>query len=260
MFTKMRYRIQLSYDGSAFNGWQIQKNAPSVQEYVQKALSILLKEEVAVTGAGRTDTDVNAVNYTAHFDTNAPDLDAKCLVYKLNAILPLNIIVHEIVSEAPDFHSRFDAKNREYHYFINRQKDPFIEKYSWRCGYRLDLKSMNEAASYLLGTHDFRCFEKKGGNNKTSVCTIEEAAWQTYKPVHASILGFPSEEGDYIVFRIRADRFLRNMVRAIVGSLLEVGRGRQKPDWIKTLLAEGKRSSAGESVPGKALFFNKAEY
>ena len=200
MFTKMRYRIQLSYDGSAFNGWQIQKNAPSIQEYVQKALSILLKEEVAVTGAGRTDTDVNAVNYTAHFDTNAPDLDAKVLVYKLNA------------------------------------------------------------ASYLLGTHDFRCFEKKGGNNKTSVCTIEEAAWQTYKPVHASILGFPSEEGDYIVFRIRADRFLRNMVRAIVGSLLEVGRGRQKPDWIKTLLAEGKRSSAGESVPGKALFFNKAEY
>lgn len=256
----MRYRILLSYDGSAFNGWQIQNNAPSVQEYVQHAISILLKEELVLTGAGRTDTGVNAVNFTAHFDTCIPNLDANALGYKLNAILPKEIIVHEIVEAAPDFHSRFDARSREYHYFINRRKDPFMEKFSWQCGYELDLQSMNEAASYLTGTHDFSCFEKKGGSNKTSICTIEYAEWETYKPAHVSILGYRADENDYLVFKIRADRFLRNMVRAIVGSLIEVGRGKQKPEWIKTIIAGRDRSSAGESVPGKALFFNNAEY
>ena len=126
--------------------------------------------------------------------------------------------------------------------------------------YPLDIKAMNEAATLLLGEHDFSCFEKVGGNNATSICTITEAAWSTYKPTHIELMGMPYKEGDYIVFRICANRFLRNMVRAIVGSLIEVGRGKKDPSWITELIASGSRSAAGQSVPGNALFFTGAEY
>ena len=126
--------------------------------------------------------------------------------------------------------------------------------------YPLDIRKMTQAAAYLLGEHDFRCFEKTGGNNATSICTITEAGWHIYRPTHADILGYPYREGDYIVFRIKANRFLRNMVRAIVGSLIEVGRGKRQPEWIAGLIAGGSRSDAGSSVPGKALFFSGAEY
>ena len=126
--------------------------------------------------------------------------------------------------------------------------------------YPLDIVKMNEAAAYLLGEHDFRCFEKTGGNNTTSVCTITEAGWNTYIPTHVGMMGMECSEGDYIVFRIKANRFLRNMVRAIVGSLIEVGRGKKKPEWIKGLIEGGSRSDAGSSVPGKALFFSGASY
>lgn len=256
----MRYKLSISYDGSTFHGWQIQKNSSSVQDYIQDALSKLLNDKIVVTGAGRTDTEVNAIGYAAHFDTSAPDLEASDLVYKLNAILPSNIVIHEILPVNPEFHSRFDAINREYHYFIHRKKDPFVEKYSWRCGYPLDMEAMNKAASYLLGTKDFSCFEKKGGSNKTSICTVREAVWETYTPNHKKILGYPASDEDYIVFRIQADRFLRNMVRAIVGTLVDIGRGKKSPEWIKKLIADGNRSSAGESVPGRALFFSKVDY
>lgn len=256
----MRYKLSISYDGSTFHGWQIQKNSSSVQDYLQNALSKLLKDKIVVTGAGRTDTEVNAIGYAAHFDSSEPELEASNLVYKLNAILPPSIVIHEIVPVSQDFHSRFDALNREYHYFIHRKKDPFAERYSWRCGYPLDLAAMNKAASYLLGTKDFSCFEKKGGSNKTSVCTVREAVWETYTPSHKKILGYPASDEDYIVFRIQADRFLRNMVRAIVGTLVDIGRGKKHPEWIKSLLADGNRCFAGESVPGRALFFNKVDY
>ena len=126
--------------------------------------------------------------------------------------------------------------------------------------YPLDMEAMNEAAELLLGEHDFSCFEKVGGNNATSICTITQAHWSTYRPTHVEMMGFPYKEGDYIVFRIRANRFLRNMVRAIVGSLIEVGRGRKSPSWITELIASGSRSAAGQSVPGHALFFTGAEY
>jgi tRNA pseudouridine38-40 synthase len=126
--------------------------------------------------------------------------------------------------------------------------------------YPLDIEAMNQAAQKLLGEHDFSCFEKVGGNNTTSICTITEACWSTYKPSHIDLMGFPYTEGDYIVFRIRANRFLRNMVRAIVGSLIEVGRGKKSPSWIDELIASGSRSAAGQSVPGNALFFCGAEY
>ena len=257
----MRYKIRLSYDGSAFCGWQIQNNARTLQGELEKALSTLLGSPVQVTGAGRTDSDVNAIGYIAHFDV--PDevsVEAAHLCYKLNAMLPREMAVHEVSVASEDFHARFDARMREYHYFIHFRKDPFCEKYSYRLRYPLDINKMNEAAGHLLGEHDFRCFEKVGGNNATSICTVTEAVWKTYRPMHADMMGFPCEEGDYIVFRIRANRFLRNMVRAVVGSLIEVGRGKKEPSWIAQLIESGNRSDAGSSVPGNALFFTGAEY
>ncbi len=257
----MRYIIRLSYDGSAFCGWQIQNNDRTVQGDLEKALRTLTGSAVPVTGAGRTDTDVNAINYIAHIEL--PDdypMDAEQLCYKLNAILPREAAIHEISAVGPDFHARFDARSREYHYFIHFKKDPFCEKFSYRMRYPLDISRMNDAAAYLLGEHDFSCFEKTGGNNATSICTITEASWSCYEPSHVSLMGYPHAEGDYIVFRIRANRFLRNMVRAIVGSLIEVGRGKREPAWIADLIAGGTRSDAGSSVPGKALFFTGAEY
>lgn len=257
----MRYIIRLSYDGSAFCGWQIQNNDRTVQGDLEKALKLLTGMEIHVTGAGRTDSEVNAINYIAHFEV--PDdvrIDAAHLCYKLNAILPKEARIHDISEAGPDFHARFDAVSREYHYFIHFKKDPFCEKFSYRMRQPLDVDKMNRAARFLLGEHDFSCFEKTGGNNATSICTITEACWRPYKPSHVELMGYPYEEGDYIVFRIKANRFLRNMVRAIVGSLVEVGRGKKEPEWIAGLIAEGTRSDAGSSVPGNALFFTGASY
>lgn len=257
----MKYCIKLSYDGAGLSGWQVQRNAPSVQEKLQNALSLLLGEEVAVTGAGRTDAGVNAVNYVAHFALSTDkSFDAERISYKINAILPKNVTVHKIYAVTDEFHARFSAKSREYHYFIHRRKDPFIEKFSYLCHYDLDIEKMNKAASFLLGCHDFSCFEKIGGNNATSICTVTQAHWDLYKPTHVQLLGYPCQEGDYIVFTIRADRFLRNMVRAVVGTLVRVGRGKMNPETIITLLESGSRSDAGESVPGHALFFNDVVY
>ena len=257
----MRYSLRLSYDGSSFCGWQIQNNATSLQGTIESAISTILGKSIQITGAGRTDTGVNAINYVAHFDLPSEiSLDAEQLCYKLNAMLPREIIIHEISEVSEEFHARFDARNREYHYFIHFRKDPFCEKFSYRMRYPLDMEAMNKAAQLLLGEHDFSCFEKVGGNNATSICTITEAGWSTYKPTHVELMGAPYCEGDYIVFRIRANRFLRNMVRAIVGSLIEVGRGKKDPSWISELIASGSRSAAGQSVPGNALFFTGAEY
>ena len=257
----MRYKIRLSYDGSAFCGWQIQNNARTVQGEIEKAASTLLGVSVQVTGAGRTDTGVNAINYIAHIEL--PDevsVEAAHLCYKLNAMLPREVTIHEVSVTEDEFHARFDATSREYHYFIHFCKDPFCEKYSYRMRYPLDIEKMNEAAAFLLGEHDFSCFEKVGGNNATSICNITEAGWSTYRPSHIELMGYPYREGDYIVFKVTANRFLRNMVRAIVGSLIEVGRGKKDPSWITELIASGNRSDAGSSVPGNALFFSGAEY
>lgn len=257
----MRYLIRLSYDGSAFCGWQIQNNARTVQGELEKALSTLLGHEVSVTGAGRTDTEVNAIGYVAHLEMPEQiSISPEKLSYKLNAMLPTEIAVHEVSLCSDEFHARFDATSREYCYFIHFCKDPFCEKFSYRMRYPLDIEAMNQAAALLIGEHDFSCFEKVGGNNATSICTITEASWSVYRPGHVDMMGFPYKEGDYIVFRIRANRFLRNMVRAIVGSLIEVGRGKKSPSWIPELIASGSRSAAGQSVPGKALFFCGAEY
>lgn len=265
----MRYIIKLSYDGSAFCGWQIQPNAPTVQENLEKALSTLLRTDISVTGAGRTDTGVNAIGYIAHFDCDIP-FDATLIGYKINAILPHGIHVHSIEPAAPDFHARFGASRREYTYFLHKKKDPFVEKYSLQYTFPIDVDLMNEAAKSLLGTHDFSCFEKVGADNHTSICTITEAHWETYVPTHVGIMGYASEPGDYIYFRVAADRFLRNMVRAIVGSLLEVGRGRRSIEDFRSLVLppetgleaphKPNRCRAGESVPGHALFLSEINY
>ena len=294
----MRYSLCLSYDGSAFCGWQVQPNAPSVQASLEATLSRLLNRTVAVTGAGRTDTGVHASAYVAHFDWDGVlPFEATDFIYKLNAMLPRGIVVHSVSEVAEDFHARFSARRREYTYFIHRQKDPFVAAFSWQCGFpELDFGAMNEACQYLLGTHDFSCFEKTGGDNKTSICTIFEAFWEPYVPSHLQVMGLegmvsptvsschserlschserseesfvapdPSspltpQDDNYWYFRIAADRFLRNMVRAIVGSLIEVGRGKQRPEWIAELIATGTRGDAGESVPGHALFLSKVLY
>ena len=249
----MRYKIILSYDGSQFFGWQTQPEAVTVQETLEKALSTLLRRQTSVTGAGRTDTGVNAIHYVAHFDTDSA-IDADSVCYKLNAILPHSIVAHSITEAAADFHARFDASRREYTYFLHRRKDPFVERYSYFCGYDLDFEAMNRAASMLLGRHDFSCFEKTGGDNKTSFCTIFKAEWTRYSPI---IL----QNGDgYWCFKVEADRFLRNMVRAIVGTLIDVGRGKRSPDSILDLIVSGDRCQAGESVPGNALFLTKVGY
>lgn len=270
----MRYALTLSYNGAPFSGWQIQNGAPTVQETLEHALSTLLRTAVTVTGAGRTDAGVHAADYLAHFD--APDgsiADPAVLACKLNAILPRSVVVHSLVPVPPEFHARFDARRREYTYFLHRRKDPFMDAFSWLCGYPgLDFEAMNAACAHLLGTHDFSCFEKTGGNNKTSLCTVHEAFWAPYTPTHLAIMAYgsatPGEAypdqgsgaGDYWYFRIAADRFLRNMVRAVTGTLIDIGRGKHDPAWIADLIASGTRSDAGESVPGHALFLSKILY
>lgn len=263
----MRYKITLSYDGSAFCGWQIQPSAPTVQDSLESALSRLLGGQIKVTGAGRTDTGVNAINYIAHFDA-AEGIETGQLLYKLNAILPRAIVVTDVAPTADDFHARFDARKREYLYFMHRGKDPFVERYSWRQTRPADMELMNRAAESMIGTHDFRCFEKFGGDNKTSICTVYEAGWHSYVPTHKLLTDKDSTseaahcatEG-YWYFRISADRFLRNMVRATVGTLLEVGMGKRSVEEFASLPDSGAdRRSAGESVPGHALFLSGIEY
>lgn len=267
----MRYRITLSYAGEPFCGWQIQENAVTVQGEVEKALSIILKEDIHIVGAGRTDTGVNALRYTAHFDCNriiANERNETCdretiskeyLAYKLNAILKKGILIHDISECDENFHARFDAKSRKYIYFVHTGKDPFIEERSYRFPYELDVDKMNEAAAILLGRHDFSAFEKTGGDNTTSECTVFSAGWSSYTPHYLSACGLDGE-GQYLIFTVCANRFLRNMVRAMVGTLLEIGRGKRDPQWIAQVLQSRNRCSAGQSVPGKALFFCGAEY
>ena len=298
----MRYFLCLSYDGSAFCGWQIQPSAPSVQQSLESTLSRLLGRPVSVTGAGRTDTAVNAANYVAHFDWDGIlPFEVSDFTYKLNAMLPREVVVHSVSEVADDLHARFSARRREYTYFIHRQKDPFLRAFSWQCGYpNLDFDAMNRACQFLLGTHDFSCFEKTGTDNKTSICTVFDAYWKPYIPSHIQIMNespegvasetcshprlhkregpageaggkgrseaeavseaIPSGDYPYWYFRIAADRFLRNMVRATVGTLIEVGRGKHSPEWVAELIKNGSRGDAGESVPGNALFLNKVQY
>ena len=243
----MRLFVQLSYDGSPFCGWQFQPNVPSVQQEVERALSIAFGEPVTVVGAGRTDTGVNARHYIAHFDVTAWPLEESArILRKINAILPPAIVAEAFYRVADEAHARFDAVSRTYRYFIHTVKDPFA-RHSCRLWFTPDVAAMNRAAEPMLGRHDFSSFEKTGGANKTSLCTVTEARWEAL-------------DSEHFVFTIPADRFLRNMVRATVGTLLEVGRGRRAPEWVGDVLAAHNRSEAGQSVIGEALFLEEIRY
>ena len=243
----MRLFVQLSYDGSPFCGWQFQPNVPSVQQEVERALSIAFGEPVTVVGAGRTDTGVNARHYIAHFDVTAWPLEESArILRKINAILPPAIVAEAFYRVADEAHARFDAVSRTYRYFIHTVKDPFA-RHSCRLWFTPDVAAMNRAAEPMLGRHDFSSFEKTGGANKTSLCTVTEARWEAL-------------DSEHFVFTITADRFLRNRVRATVGTLLEVGRGRRAPEWVGEVLAAHNRSEAGQSVIGEALFLEEIRY
>ncbi len=253
----MRYFASISYCGASFSGWQIQQNAPSIQAEVQRALSAICSEDIEVCGAGRTDTGVNAINYMLHFDSTRTDIPSRHdeIIYKTNAILPYDIVINDIFPVKDDAHARFDATSRTYKYYVHLGKEPFLRAQSWHCKFPLDIDRMNEAAALLIGRKDFSCFEKLHGGSNTSICDLTYAKWERYTP-QLSATG----EGGYLCFTITANRFLRNMVRAIVGTMIEIGRGKRDPQWINELLASGDRCAAGQSVPGHALYLTAISY
>ncbi len=253
----MRFFASISYNGASFSGWQIQQNAPSIQAEVQRALSAILQEEIEVYGAGRTDSGVNAINYIAHFDSANTDILSRHeeLIYKINAILPYDIVLNRIFQVKENAHARFNATKRTYKYYVHSGKEPFLRPFSWHCKFHLDVEKMNQAAALLIGKKDFSCFEKLHGGSNTSICDLTSAKWERYTPQLSSDC-----EGDFLCFTVTANRFLRNMVRAIVGTMIEVGRGKKEPEWILELLASGNRCAAGQSVPGNALFLTEIHY
>ena len=243
----MRYFIYFSYRGTHYHGWQIQPNNITVQEVLQEALSKIVREEVAMTGAGRTDTGVHASCMVAHFDLVAPIEDADRMVQRLNSILPADIAVDKILPVAPDAHARFDAKSRTYKYYVTERKNAFSSDFSARIlGKGLDYGKMNEAAQVLFDYIDFTSFSKVHTDTKTNNCKIMRAEWQ--------------KEGDFWVFTIQADRFLRNMVRAVVGTLFEVGRGKMTIDQFRQVIESKDRCKAGTSAPAEGLFLVDIEY
>ncbi len=241
-----RYFAYIAYDGTAYHGWQIQPNADSVQQRVNAALSTLLREEVAVTGAGRTDTGVHAAMMAAHFD-HSPGLDTEWLCARLNRVLPRDISVTRIVRVNPKAHARFDATARTYHYHVYTRKDPFLRHFAARLVYTPDFRLMNETARLLLDTSDFTSFSKVHTDTKTNICRLTRAEWVEAAP-------------GLWRFEITADRFLRNMVRAVVGTLLDVGRGKITPKEFKDIIDSHDRCSAGDSVPAKALSLVDIKY
>lgn len=252
----MRYFIQLSYDGTGYHGWQVQPNGVSVQEVLQKALSTLLRQPTEVTGAGRTDAGVHASMMVAHFDWPAAHegeggeeapLDCTQLTYKLNRLLPPDVAVQAVRPVGPEMHARFSATRRTYHYYIHTRKDPFLRGYSWQVNVPLDFALMNEAAQVLLEYSDFTSFSKTGTDVKTNICQLTEARWEQLKP------------GEWR-FTVSANRFLRNMVRAIVGTLVEVGRHRMTISQMRHAIEAKDRQRAGESVPSHALYLTNIEY
>ena len=242
----MNYFITLSYDGTRYHGWQIQPNSESIQQRLQDALATLLRQPLEVVGAGRTDTGVHARKMVAHFSHDEP-LDCRQLTYKLNKFLPQDIAIQKIRPVADDMHARFSATARTYHYFINTRKDPFLSAYSWQVPYRLDFEAMNEAAKVLFDYDDFTSFSKVGTDTKTNICHLQEAHWDELSD-------------GYWRFTITANRFLRNMVRAIVGTLVEVGRGKWTREDVRRIIEAKDRCKAGESVPAKGLFLADVKY
>ena len=241
-----RYFIHFAYDGLRYHGWQQQPNAASVQQTLQQALSTIQRRQVDVVGAGRTDTGVHAREMVAHFDS-PETIDTSQLVYRLNRLLPSDISVTSLHPVDNDMHARFSARARTYHYYVHTRKNPFLHRYSCYLTYPLDFNLMNQAAAHLLTVSDFAAFCKSHTDVKTTLCQVTEARW---------VQDSPSQWH----FVITANRFLRNMVRAIVGTLIDVGRGRITVDQFVHIVSMQKRTEAGESMPAHALFLEKIEY
>lgn len=241
-----RYFIYLSYDGSNYHGWQIQPNATTVQETLEQSLALLMRHPVAITGAGRTDTGVNATTMVAHVDFPEA-IDCKQTTYRLNKILPPDIAIHDIKAVTENAHARFDALSRRYRYYISTAKNPFNRRYSYRVMGEIDFEAMNKAAATLPEYSDFTSFSKLHTDTKTNNCKITSAKW---------IQTSPNEW----YFEIEADRFLRNMVRAIVGTLLMVGKGKITVEGFREIITKKQRSEAGDSALAQALFLEEVKY
>ena len=242
-----RYFIYISYLGANYKGWQVQPGKPTVQGFLEDALSVILQEKIAVTGAGRTDTGVNAEQFVAHFDSQKDNLNKKDnILFRLNRFLPHDIAVEKIVPVKPDSHARFDALSRTYEYTISTVKDPFFLGRAWMRHGMLDIEKMNAACRYMIKHNDFTSFSKLHTDVKTNRCTITEAFWR--------------REGNLIIMRITADRFLRNMVRAITGTMVDIGSGKQEPGEIKAIIEAKDRSRAGKSVKAAGLVMKSVEY
>ena len=243
----MRFFITLSYDGTRYHGWQVQPNGPSVQEKLQWALSTILRQDIQVTGAGRTDAGVHARMMVAHFDVETMDYELQDLTYKLNRLLPQDIAIQKMESVSDEMHARFSAISRTYHYYIHTVKDPFLRAYSCELHYPLDFQLMNEAAAILMTYEDFGAFCKAHADVKTTLCHITAAQWHQTSP-------------SSWYFEITANRFLRNMVRAVVGTLIDVGSGRLSLDDFRKVIEGKRRTEAGESMPANALFLEEVKY
>lgn len=245
----LRFALFISYDGTLYHGWQIQPNGVSVEGKIEQCLSVLLRRPIDIVGAGRTDTGVHARMMCAHFDI--PDdmavPDVEQLQYRLNRMLPKDICINRVNRVADDFHARFSALSRTYHYYVHTSKNPFLRHYSCELHYPLDFDLMNKAARVIMQYNDFGAFCKSHTDVKTTLCSVSNARWvQT------------AEDAYY--FEITANRFLRNMVRAIVGTLIDVGRHRITIEQLHSIIQGKSRSDAGESMPANALFLEYIEY
>ncbi len=245
--SQFRYFLQLAYKGTHYCGWQVQPNGISVQEKLNDALRIVLKSPGLETlGCGRTDTGVHASDFYAHFDLDDQINEAGKLVYQINALLPKDISVYRLIPVAADAHTRFDASRREYKYFIHFRKDPFVQETSVYQHIQPDIDLMNQAAAMLLTVTDFTSFAKLHGDSKTNICELYYASWEK------------TDIG--ICFTICANRFVRNMVRAVVGTLLMVGQGKISLKQFNDIINSMDRSNAGMSVPAHGLFLTRVEY
>ncbi len=241
-----RYFTQLSYKGTDFHGWQIQPNAVTVQETLEKAFSLILRETIKIIGCGRTDTGVHARQFYAHFDCDTAAYDLDKLAFKLNTILPKSITIQHIFPVSSEAHARFDATSRTYKYYLAKVKMPFAYEQSYYYSFPLNISAMNDAAKKLLDYTDFTSFSKLHTDVKTNNCVIKEAYWE--------------ETDEQLIFTITADRFLRNMVRAIVGTLLEVGKGKCSVERFCEIIEAKDRGKAGSSAPAEGLFLHKIVY
>ena len=255
----MRYFLKLSYNGAQFHGWQSQPNAVSVQSSIENALEIICRRKISITGAGRTDTGVNARVMYAHFDCEKEIKDPNRFLLSLNSLVGRNISIEKILPVHDEAHARFDATSRTYKYFITFSKNPFLHNLSWRSPSPLEVDKMNEAASFLLINQDFTSFAKLHSDVKTNICNVSHAHWSFISDDQESLdfIGFLNHG---LVFTITADRFLRNMVRAIVGTLVEVGRGKITPEDFNNIILQKNRNAAGTSMPPEALFLWNITY